>query len=951
MMPFLFRMSSFLLFFCSVIIFLSNEAHGTTISTTLKNTTFEDTSLKVAVADFIIPYQFVDKNKPAGYVIDVWKAWGKANNVNIEFVVSDWETSLTNVSNGVADVHGALVSNSARNESFSFAGAIYNSPIKLYFHKDIKNVKTLADAKPFLVGHTVETDILRYIDTAKYNLRTRVYDDWQTMRDGILADEVRAFVSFDYFAYRYDGYQTIQDLFPNYNSLTLGQVVSQIAVKKGQEELLENIVLKFSNIEESVRKDIDNKWFGRTKGDDTLLLGLTVGAEPFMGVNNDGEATGLFVDLWREWANVTGTKIRFMPNSMELALQAVRVGETDIHIGFPESLAVNSGLPRGRHLYSTYSSLFVYDSYDFNQGVTQLNGETIGMYLAAPYQKRFMTKYPDINVRYFVELDDAINASIKGEIKGFVTSTLMTKIRLEQNNIEHRFQHVVDVNYEARAYALVTPKKTSLIKDINDGFDLFEKETFLEIENKWIDEPSSRYYNTLKDDFKLSLRELNWVADNPKMSVGIVADWKPYEFVDSNGDISGISKDMFDIATKLTGQQYDFVVYATWDQLYNDFVSGNIDIVANISASDHRRAFANFTSAYWRTPWSVITHKSEGNVSSIKKFYGKRLAIIQGYQIIKEVHDKHPQVIIQVVKDFDEAHRLLKAGIVEGVLDLMSISAQYVQDNSLYQYKIHVLDDMGSDNAHIGVRKELAIQARIMEKMVLSLSETDIEDILTKWHTVDVVSGIKTEVYFRNITLIIVIGGILFSIVLFWNRKLKHEIQLRKQAEEKLTHLASHDVLTGLPNRALLSDRLKHAIDIHSRNSKQLALLFLDLDGFKQINDTYGHDVGDELLIQVAQRLSKISRASDTVARFGGDEFVLLVTNLAETEVAAKISQKIITDLCQPFELTSVTVTIGCSIGIGCFPISGSNINRLIKSADDAMYKVKASGKNNYAFA
>lgn len=952
MMSFLFRMSIFLLVLSSGLVVMPSKADNkSNLPQYSQKFLDEGKPLKIAVADSVIPFQFVDKGEPTGFVIDIWKLWAEKNKTEIEFVLSDWDQSLVNVTSGKADVHGALTFEPSRDSQFDFAGEIYRSPIYLYLHKDTPTINTPSGALPYIVGYDSERKVDQALTAVNSDFTLKGFENWSELYSAIVGGDIKAFVAHDYFTYRYPGFKTLNDLFPSYKAHEIDESVSQIAVKKGNSELLKFIESGFANIPEEEMMKVRSKWFGRVKGDNTILLGLTVGAEPFMGVNSKGEAEGLFVDIWKEWAKKTGNKIKFMPNTMELALQAVRLGETDIHIGFPESLGVNSGLPRAKHLYSTYSSLFVYDTYDFNQGVNQLDGKTIGMYLAAPYQKRFALKYPNINIKHYLSLDEAINASIKGEISGFVTSSMMTKLRLEQNNISHRFHQVLDVNYESNVYALLSPESKSLITEINNGFESISKETFIDIESRWVKDPDARYFSSMKSEFILDASEKNWIAEHPEMDVAIVQDWKPYEFLNEDGEIAGISRDIFEIAEKVTGQNYNFVVYPTWEELYQNFVTGKIDIVANITASEQRKAFANFTSAYWRTPWSVITHKSIDNVSTIKKFYGKRIAIIQGYQIIKEIHDKHPQVIIHVVKDFDEAHELLKAGIIDGILDLMFVSSQYIQDHSLYQFKIHVLDDMGSDNAHIGINKDLVIQARILDKVVNSLSESDIETLLKKWHKVDMVSGIKAEVYFRNITIVIGLGALILAVVLMWNRKLKSEILLREQAEKKLKHLASHDVLTGLPNRALLSDRLKHAIEIHARNHKQLALLFLDLDGFKQINDTYGHDVGDELLIQVGNRLSKLSRSSDTVARFGGDEFVLLVTNLADTQLAAKISEKIIADLCEPFELSQATVTIGCSIGIGCFPVSGHNINRLIKSADDAMYKVKANGKNSYAFA
>jgi diguanylate cyclase (GGDEF)-like protein len=191
---------------------------------------------------------------------------------------------------------------------------------------------------------------------------------------------------------------------------------------------------------------------------------------------------------------------------------------------------------------------------------------------------------------------------------------------------------------------------------------------------------------------------------------------------------------------------------------------------------------------------------------------------------------------------------------------------------------------------------------------------------------------------------------IIIIAIIMWNRRLYGEIKTRKLLEEKMKHMATHDELTGLANRVLLKDRINTAISFHQRQQLQMAVLFLDLDGFKTINDTHGHDVGDELLVKVANKLKSCVRQSDTVVRFGGDEFVLLLTGLHQKSEAAYIADKVLKLMQQPFELSVERVNIGCSIGIAMYPDDGVTDNDLLKIADTLMYRVKANGKNHYVF-
>ncbi len=176
------------------------------------------------------------------------------------------------------------------------------------------------------------------------------------------------------------------------------------------------------------------------------------------------------------------------------------------------------------------------------------------------------------------------------------------------------------------------------------------------------------------------------------------------------------------------------------------------------------------------------------------------------------------------------------------------------------------------------------------------------------------------------------------------------DVTLRKRSEELLAHQAFHDPLTELPNRALFVDRLGLAMRQADRNASSLAVLFLDLDKFKRVNDTLGHAVGDQLLQQVASRLKACLRNCDTLSRLGGDEFTALLPDLSARGDAAIIAEKLVECLRAPFRLAGFPLSISASIGIAVYPTNGVSVDELIGNADVAMYHVKVNGKNGHAF-
>lgn len=174
------------------------------------------------------------------------------------------------------------------------------------------------------------------------------------------------------------------------------------------------------------------------------------------------------------------------------------------------------------------------------------------------------------------------------------------------------------------------------------------------------------------------------------------------------------------------------------------------------------------------------------------------------------------------------------------------------------------------------------------------------------------------------------------------------DITERKKYEEKIQQMAFHDSLTGLPNRKLFSDRLGIVLAQAKRNKKKVGIVMLDLDNFKDVNDTLGHDVGDILLKAVAERLSGTLRKSDTVARFGGDEFVLIFPDMEVIEEAIQVVQKIIDRFHKPFLIDTHQLVVTTSIGIAVYPNDGMDEEILMKNADIAMYQAKQAGRARY---
>jgi len=182
------------------------------------------------------------------------------------------------------------------------------------------------------------------------------------------------------------------------------------------------------------------------------------------------------------------------------------------------------------------------------------------------------------------------------------------------------------------------------------------------------------------------------------------------------------------------------------------------------------------------------------------------------------------------------------------------------------------------------------------------------------------------------------------------NEAMQKEIVKREEMQKKIEHLAYHDHLTGLANRWLFTDQLDHALSLSGRMAKMLAIMFLDLDGFKMINDSLGHALGDQLLKEVSKRLVNTIRKSDVVARIGGDEFVIMIENEENIEAIKLVAEKVLNSFNEPYKLNGQECFVTTSIGVAVYPTDGENAETLLKNADIAMYKAKEKGRNNCRF-
>lgn len=902
----------------------------------------------VAVGQDSYPYQFgVDGAKADGLLVDIWNRWASRNGYVLEFKVAPWIDTLRMLEQGEVDFHAGMAFTEARDKKYRLGTRVLPIHAAIFVHQQLNGITALEDLQPYVVGVVSDTSHIPTIRAQVPGIQFKTFDSRIDLFNAAGRGELKAFAGLSRGMSTHRDFAQLAKQFPLYKKITYFQYDMTFAVAKSNDKLWQRITDGLTKLSSDDYAELERKWLGLGTQTDALLVSTQTDMAPFMSVSADGEPIGLFIDIWRKWSEKTGQKIAFMAENRVLSLQNLNNKSADIHAAYADAAINANSYPHAHHLYS-YDSVVYFPVDDTAQELTKesMSKAVMGVLSNDPVINPLMRRFPEVDLIRYSNKEAMVDAALSGNIEGFIGGREVINTHLVKLNQQAKFAVLENVRIETKLYSLVRRDNMALISQIKEGFEIINLDELREMEKRWIQTPESRYFANLRTKINFTAAEKSWLLRHPVIRLGAVRNWAPIEFTNDKGEFVGVTRDLMDIFEKRAQISIEVQLFDEWADVLEALKAGDIDMVASMEQNQARQSFAVFTDGYWPQHWGVILPGETLNVHSLAQLSGKRLAVVKGYQLIPHIHQHFPKILMQIVPDNESGFKAVRNGQADAFIDGMVALATELREGRHRDLSFSLVDDVEPALERMGIRKDYQPLATILNKVIHTITDDEKKQILEKWFELKIESGIETEKVLQIGFLVVLI----FLFILIWNRRLRSEVNLRKAIEQKMKHMATHDELTQLPNRVLLRDRLNIAIPSHARHHEFLALLFIDLDGFKDINDTYGHDVGDELLVQLGERFRTTVRRSDTVARFGGDEFVVLLTQLHQNDEAAEVAEKLLQIIGQPFALSRCTVEVGASIGIAIYPEDGVNDTELMKVADTLMYKVKAAGKNHYLF-
>jgi diguanylate cyclase (GGDEF)-like protein len=920
---------------CSVFLFLGSELEAATADADLSF----DEPLKLVLGEGSYPIQFLnEEGEPAGLLVDLWRQWSLKTGIEVIFVARHWQESLNQITNSPNTVHVGMAITPEREKIFHFANPIGGIKSYLYLHSDIASKTTISELIPFQIGVVAGSAHESNLLTIEPKLTFREYKNREALLEGVSRGEVYVFAGIEGYQRGLTLEKNIGETFTGSMRILIQNTLLSPAIGANNPKLIEVINEGFSKLNPQELERIERRWLGYHRKTTGIVIAGQAGVEPFMDLGPDGQPYGMFIDIWRLWSTKTGINIEFLASNMTDSITDVRQGNADVHMGYPESHELNSGLKQAWQIFSLKSRLFMHKSPLNNKA--ELKGMRIGVFPTAPYLSQITAQLPGVHIKFYDSLGLMIDAANKGSISGFIASGAMTTHHLLKNKIWADYHQFDGLDFETQMYSLTRLEDSGLADRIKAGFMLINHKELAQIEQKWLINPEDRRSQAQNSQIIFSSQERQYLDSLGAIKMGYLKDWAPMEFEGDDDEFLGINNDIREIISKQLGITILPVAYDDWKKLMADIVQGDIQLVGSVGKQRDRDLL--ISAPYWPSPWALVSNFNQASVFDLTQLHGQRVAVVEGYNLVKELISQYPGIELVMVKDIKEGLSLVSQAKVDGLIEQVVTLANALKNHDYPNLKIAVLTDLAQRQSHIGIYPGIAPLLEPLNRALGTIDEAMQQKINQKWVSIELESDFGKYLHWFFISLIVLsIVLVIVVLTLLINRRLKAEIERRKQAELALIHLAQYDSLTDLPNRNLLDDRLQQAVLSHYRSEYKFALLFIDLDGFKQVNDTHGHPTGDALLIQVAERLNQVLRQSDTLARFGGDEFVVLLNNIESLAQAKLVESAIRSALTQAFIINGVQVTVGASIGIAIYPDDADDAINLMRIADRKMYQEK----------
>ncbi|MEO5343558.1 MAG: transporter substrate-binding domain-containing protein [Gammaproteobacteria bacterium SHHR-1] len=673
--------------------------------------------------------------------------------------------------------------------------------------------------------------------------------------------------------------------------------------------------------------------------------------QPPISFIENSRPRGYSVDLMQHLAQMLGLKVQWVQGlGYAQALHALQQDELDLISDYTHVEQRDFVLPTQPTLSSAFVAVGRADSPAVT-GLDDLKGKRLAVVKGFRQTHLLQSQYPDLQLLQLADIEAGYRALRAGQADYYIDNAIHAGYFLRANLITDLkiagalpSEQLQDLQFSLG----VSSRLPRLHLLLNRALDQLDNETRLALREKWMLDSHQR-------ELQLTAKERLWLANHPVIRLASDADWLPFEAIDAKGRHIGIAADFMRLLEQRLGVRFISSPKRPWEQITRLLQQRQLDLFSAAMATEPRRAYARFTQPYISTPTVIITREGSGYIDGLIGLRGLRVAVERGYATHDLLRD-HRELQLQPHADTHSALMAVLEGRADAYVANLAAASHALRRHGITNLKVSGQLPYRFELA-LGVRSDWPELVPILQKGLDSISEEERNAILKRWISLQAEPPLD-----MRLALYLLAGiGLLIGLILYWNHalrvkvrqrtaQLQQELAERQVAEEQVFHQAHYDALTDLPNRFLSLDRLQHMLSEAQREAAKVAVLFLDLDDFKKINDSLGHHLGDRVLVESAQRLRQAVRRGDSVGRLGGDEFIILLGRIIDDDHVSVISEGILASLRESFLLDEREFVLTTCIGIALYPQDGDVPLELLRNAETAMYHAKQQGHNSYAY-
>ncbi|MDX1295259.1 MAG: EAL domain-containing protein, partial [Sulfurimonadaceae bacterium] len=665
--------------------------------------------------------------------------------------------------------------------------------------------------------------------------------------------------------------------------------------------------------------------------------------------HSDGSAKGYSIDLMRLLAEKIGVEIEFVTDSWANLQERLASKDIDaVHLMSKNDARKEYALFTDLYLQS--DRVIVTRRLDKELGhLKMLEGKKVAVVKSWAGMQKMLKSYPGMVPVYKENAEEMLDAVAYGEADATVMNYMVANHYIREKMLSNlQIAAKVSPEDDQKLYIGVRNDWPELQNLFNKAMEHVTDEERLALNNKWLYLGKEAVQ---RERIGLTTSEQIYLQKKQKLLACVDPNWMPLEKIES-GEYIGMGSDYLELFRQRLGMPIVVLPTQSWSDSVAAAKARQCDMFVFSMDTPERAAYMNVTKPLIAPPLVLATRMDAWFYTSLEEISNQKVGIVQGYALADVLKQKYPHIRFVFVESIEQGLKMVSRGELFGYLDAFSVLGYTVRRDYLGDLKIA---GRFEDTWELGValRNDEPELYSVFEKAVASISDAERTEIENRWVSVTYEEGFDYSLMWK-----VIAGFSLVILVLFYrNRQLvRHQRELDAKNREledekaKVDYIAYHDHLTALPNRTSFKLSLEHAITVAERNESRLALIVVDLDRFKNINDTLGHHIGDQLIRRVADMIHQSLRESDTMARYGGDEFIILSETIKQPNEAAFVAEKIQSLLQGSIEIEGYELSTSASIGIALYPDDGLDCTTLLKNADSAMHLAKDEGKNSFRF-